>query len=125
MRLRIISFFLLVALLLPLMSFAQTNPCKQPPPGATASIAKCVTQVYRWSLGAAAILALLMMVLGGYRVMAAGGNAQQAGKGKEMIMSAIVGLGLLFGAYIILNTINPDLVQLRDVPPPGPTAPRN
>ena len=58
-----------------------------------------------------------MMVLGGYTVMTAGGNAQQSTKGKDMIMSSAVGLGLLFAAYIILNTINPDLVNFKEINP--------
>jgi hypothetical protein len=136
MKLKIFSAFLLLILLVPQVGLALVpaegttrNACSSapPPPGSTStpSLAKCVTQIYRWALGASAILALLMMIFGGYLVMTAGGNAQNSAKGKDYIMSAVVGMGLLFGAYIILNTINPDLVQLQDV---GtyitPTAPR-
>jgi len=53
-----------------------------------------------------------MVVYGGYLVMLSAGNAEQATKGKEMIFSAIVGMLILFTAYLILNTINPDLVRL-------------
>jgi hypothetical protein len=64
-----------------------------------------------WSLGLSAMLAVVMTVLGGYFVMTARGNAQQAEKGKSFIFSSIVGMFLLMGAYLLLNTINPDLVN--------------
>ena len=120
---------LILLLVLPQLVLAQ-NPCGG---GGvtTGGLGKCITQIYKWSLGAAAILALLMVVLGGYKVMTAGGNAEQATSGKDYVLSALVGLALLFGAYLILNTINPDLVNFRDfsttppfTPPPA-GAPRS
>ena len=57
------------------------------------------------------LLALLMMVIGGYTYMTAAGNAEKTSKGTEMIWSSVIGLALLFGAYLLLNTINPDLVN--------------
>jgi hypothetical protein len=52
-----------------------------------------------------------MIVLGGYYIMTAGGNAEQSGKGKEYITSALIGVVILFAAYLLLNEINPDLVN--------------
>ncbi len=74
-------------------------------------IGLAVSRLYIWSLGAAAILALLMVIIGGYYWMTAAGNASRVTKGKEIIFAALLGLALLFAAYIILNTINPDLVD--------------
>jgi len=73
----------------------------------------CINQIYVWSLGIAALLALLMTVVGGYAYMTASGNAEQAEKGKEYIWGAAIGLALLFSAYLLLRIINPDLVNLR------------
>lgn len=120
MKIKFIACLLLLALALPQIAFG-ANPCADQ--SARPSLGKCVNQIYLWALGLSGILAVLMMVLGGYLVMTAGGNAQQSSKGKEYIMSSIVGLGLLFGAYLILNTINPDLVNFKDpttvTPAPG------
>lgn len=103
-------------LITPLLALAQSNPCTLQ--GAANSggadpsqLPRCVNQIYVWSLGIAALLALLMMIIGGYSYMTSAGNAEQAGKGTEMIWSSIIGLALLFGAYLLLNTINPDLVK--------------
>lgn len=117
---------ILILILMPLASFAQTaspqtaNPCStktyKDQSGsiikAQPNMPRCINQIYRWSLGVVGILAILMVVYGGYLVMLSAGNAEQATKGKEMIFSAIVGMLILFTAYLILNTINPDLVRL-------------
>jgi len=108
----------LLMLIVPMFAFAQTNPCVlQKGSGGTTihpdgtALPRCVNQIYVWSLGIASLLALLMMVVGGYTYMTAAGNAERTTKGTEMIWSAIIGLALLFGAFLILNTINPDLVN--------------
>jgi hypothetical protein len=85
-----------------------------PPPPAKINIAGLgiyVNQIYIWSLAAAAILALLMIVVGGYITLTAAGNAERATRGKSYIFSSLIGLILLFGSYILLRTINPDLVD--------------
>lgn len=101
--------------------------------GERASLARCVNQVYVYSMAVAAILALVMIVIGGYITLTAAGNAQRASDGRKYINSSIIGLILLFGAYILLYTINPDLVDFNDQPfndratdivlPPNPTPP--
>lgn len=109
---------------------ASTNPCS----GANSNLPRCINQVYIWSMGIAAFLALVMIVLGGYITLTARGNAQQASRGKNFIVSSIAGLILLFGAYILLRTINPDLVDFNgscavdfnrcfNPPPTTPTTP--
>jgi hypothetical protein len=70
-----------------------------------------VNQIYIWSLSVAAILALLMIVFGGYITLTSAGNAERASRGKSFILSSLIGLVLLFGSYILLRTINPDLVD--------------
>lgn len=114
-------FFMILLIVVP--QIASANPCQS---GPGASLSHCITQIYTWSLGGSGILGVLMIVLGGYKVMTAGGNAEQASSGKSYILSAIVGICLLFGAYLILNTINPDLVKFKDItnnsfnaPPPA------
>jgi hypothetical protein len=127
---RSIAIFALISVFLPTLVLAQpapaprdpdpavsadTNPCSldgiRNKGGAATTFPKCVNQIYVWSLGIAVILAMLMIVLGGYFLMTSGGNAEQATKGKEYITSAMIGLVILFCAYLLLNQINPDLVN--------------
>ena len=93
-----------------------------------------ILTIYTFGLSAGALLAFLMIVVGAiqYTVSEAIGSKEDA---KDRITSAIWGLVLLLSAFIILNTINPQLPQLQEptlpaiqLPPPtgggAPTVPR-
>lgn len=55
------------------------------------------------------VLGLMGIVIGGYFYMtAAGGSGVETGK--KWIFSALLGIALALAAYLILNTINPQLV---------------
>ncbi len=112
------AIFILMMLVTPLLAAAQTpSACSASGFAANnnqlSTFPRCISQIYIWSLGIAGLLALLMTVVGGYSYMTAAGNAERAQKGTEMIWGSIIGLALLFGAYLLLNTINPDLVNFR------------
>jgi hypothetical protein len=70
-----------------------------------------VSKIYLYALGLAGLLAVCVSVWGGYVYMTSRGNAAQAQKGKEWILGGLTGMLLLFGAYILLNTINTDLTD--------------
>jgi|GEM_PF-1487174 len=84
----------------------------------TASIPNYIRRLYQFAIGISGILAVGMMVAGGILYTVSGGSPDKQNEGKDMIFSALWGLGLLFGAYVILNTINPQLVAIRE--PQGP-----
>ncbi|HEX5430279.1 MAG TPA: hypothetical protein VFX17_04370 [Patescibacteria group bacterium] len=75
------------------------------------ALTSCVSQVYVWSISVAAVLAVLMIIVGGYITLTSAGNADRATRGRSYIFSSVIGLILLLGAYILLKTINPDLVD--------------
>lgn len=106
MKIRILPLVLVVLLLTPFVVAAQTTPC-----GAGGNIGECVSKIYIWSIGISGLLAVVMSVFGGYLVMSARGNGQQAARGKSYIYSSLMGMVLLLGAYLLLNTINPDLTN--------------
>lgn len=58
------------------------------------------------------ILALWMIVIGAYQYLMAAGNIGKVDSAKETIGSAVFGLILGLCAWIILNKINPDLVNM-------------
>jgi hypothetical protein len=80
----------------------------------TAGLPKCIQQLYLLALGLGALVAVLMIVLAGYRYMTASGNAQQVESAKDAFTSAFIGLIIIFVAYILLYLINPDLVTFRN-----------
>ncbi len=82
---------------------------------ASSSIAGMINQIYVYALSIAGVLAIVMIVYGGISYALDPGNASKQGEAKDIMQSAIWGIVLLAGAYVILKTINPDLVQLRDL----------
>jgi hypothetical protein len=114
MKNKIFPFLLVVLLLTPFLVAAQSgsnNPCTSVSGGG--DFGRCVSQVYIWSLGISALIAVVMCIFGGYLVMTARGNGAQAANGRSYIVSSITGMVLLFAAYLILNTINPDLTNFQ------------
>ncbi|MEK7598136.1 MAG: hypothetical protein AAB487_00160 [Patescibacteria group bacterium] len=69
--------------------------------------------IYRFGIGAVGIAAMIMLSIGGFMYITSAGNNASMEKAKGVITDAIVGLLLALSAYIILYTINPDLVKLR------------
>ncbi|MBI5022738.1 MAG: N-acetylmuramoyl-L-alanine amidase [Candidatus Magasanikbacteria bacterium] len=78
-------------------------------------IGQYIVGIYKWMLLVAGIIATIMIILGGFTYLTSGGNATQAGAGKERIGSAIFGLILLLGSYMLLYLINPGLVEFRSL----------
>jgi len=76
-------------------------------------LAQYISGVYKYAVGIGGILAAVMMMIGGIQYLTAGGDAGRVAKGKEKISDAILGLFLVLGTYMILNTINPNLVSMQ------------
>lgn len=68
---------------------------------------------YPFLLSAAAVLAVLMIVVSGVQWAGSMGSEQAIKNAKDRLTNAIFGLILAFAAWLILNTINPDLIKLR------------
>ena len=94
-------------------------PC--PPSGAglgdcpdpSTSIPNYIIRFYQFGVGIAGILAVGMIVVGAITISLSGAIDKQK-EGKDMIKSAIWGIALLLGSYLILNTVNPELTKLKD-----------
>ena len=78
------------------------------------SIPAYITRLYQFGIGISGILAVGMIVFGAILYSTSAGQGDRQREGKDMITSALWGILLLFGAYLILKTINPDLVLLRE-----------
>lgn len=63
-------------------------------------------------IGIAAVLAVFMIVWGGFEYVLTEAVASKT-DAKDRITKAILGLLLALSSYLILNTINPDLVNFR------------
>ncbi len=76
------------------------------------SFSTYLTAIYKVGIILAAVLAVLMIVIGGIQYMSAAGNVGSVESAKETIWQAILGLLLVLGSYLILSAINPDLLKM-------------
>jgi len=77
------------------------------------SFIEYIITIYKWSVNAIAIIAIIMIMIAGFQWMTAVGNAPAIGQAKSRINNSLVGLLLAVGAYSLLNFINPSLVNLK------------
>jgi len=80
--------------------------------------------LYPFMLSVAAVLAVIMIIIAGLEMMTASEGLREDAKKK--IWAAVLGLLLAVGSYLILKTINPQLLELKltlptiSTPGPGP-----
>lgn len=78
------------------------------------SPADFVNDIYLYAISIAGTLAIIMTVYGGVKYVVTGGNTAAQKDALEIIKSAVWGILLLAGAFVILNTINPQLTVLKN-----------
>ena len=96
-------------------SFYQSTPwlfatISLPCQATNTGIGQCIGDIYNWSIAIVGIAAFIQVVRAGIEYFTAAGNASDAKDAKSKISDAILGIILLFSSYVILRTINPDLV---------------
>ncbi|MDD5252053.1 MAG: pilin [Patescibacteria group bacterium] len=69
--------------------------------------------LYQVAVGAALLIAAVMLTVGGFQYMTAGGDAGHVSAAKQRITDAVIGLFVVMAAYVILQTVSPDLLSLR------------
>lgn len=129
MRLIIFKTFILIfmisVLILPV--FAQSYTLLEPLPGrgkwigesggdvvltGNITLSQYLQWLFNFALIATGFLAVLMIVIGGVEFMIGGANESMRKEGKNRISNALWGLLLALGAWLIIYTINPELVKL-------------
>lgn len=78
-------------------------------------LAKYIQAFYNYGLAIAGILAAIVLMAGGVLWLTSAGNDTKVSQAKELISGSIIGSVILFGAWMILNTINPDLMRLKAI----------
>lgn len=94
---------------------AQEIQLEQPLPGeeTPTSIPGWVRYLYLFGLGIVGAVALIVLIYAGIEYILSGTNIISKDEAKKRIWSAITGLLILLFSYVILYTINPNLVQLK------------
>jgi hypothetical protein len=70
-----------------------------------------VASVIRVILGFLGIVAVIIILLGGFKWMTAGGNDEQTGEAKKWIFSGIIGLAIILSAYALATYVINSLVS--------------
>jgi len=78
-----------------------------------------IKAIFEFSLMAVGIICFGALIYGGIRWLTSAGNPAVLSDAKDQIFSALLGLIILFSAYLILRTINPELVILNPTPGGG------
>lgn len=75
-------------------------------------LARYIKAFYDYGITIAGILATIVLMAGGVVWLVSGGDSGKIGQAKELITGSIIGMVILVCAWIILNTVNPNLVKL-------------
>lgn len=106
-----LAFLLMgLAFCVPAISHAAIVPACNPLPGQPNScgvkhIFELVVNIYNFLLGAAALVAMLFVVVGGIRMFFLAASESELENAKHTVKYAIVGFVMIACAYLIVNTL--------------------
>lgn len=79
----------------------------------TKAIGEYIKSIYKYAIGAVGILAAIVLMFGGIIWITAGGSAEKIGEAKAWITASLTGLIIALCSYMILYTVNPNLVNFK------------
>lgn len=71
-----------------------------------------IAWIYTFMVAISGFVAFTMLVYGGFKWLSSAGNPTAIGDAKDIIKSALLGLFIILGSWIILRVINPDLTTI-------------
>lgn len=69
------------------------------------SIPQIFRTIINWALGIAFGVAVIFLIIGGFRYMTAGGNEESVEKGKSSVINALIGIVIIVLSYVIVNVV--------------------
>lgn len=76
--------------------------------------------IYNFLISIVGILAMAVIIYGGMRYLTSAGNTASMEDAKETIWSAVYGLALALGSWLLINVVNPDILVLKNPGVEGP-----
>lgn len=76
-------------------------------------LADYITGLYKYLLTIVGVLAGIMLTIGGVKYLTSSGSQERVTSAKNTITNALIGLIIAFGSYVILFTVNPELVRFK------------
>lgn len=85
---------------------AQDNPSEiAGATGGTGSIRELVLKIVNYALGFLGLVAVIMVIYGGFLYVTAGGEQENVDKGKKILMYSMIGIILILLSFAIVNTV--------------------
>lgn len=75
------------------------------------SLTDAFQSLYIYIISIAGVIALAALIIGGILYLTSAGDPEKLSKAKKQILAAFLGIIILLSSYLILRTINPDLVS--------------
>lgn len=105
---------LLIGLVLTTGVMAQDTEVDYPMEGPTTtrvSLGEYVSYIYRFALILGGLIAFGAFVYGGFTYLTSAGNAEAVNSAQSYMVGGVTGLLLLLASYLIIITINPDIIS--------------
>ncbi len=64
-----------------------------------------IAKIIEWALYLSGAVAVIFVIIGGYRYLTAGGNEETATKARKSVVNALIGLVIIILAYVIVNVV--------------------
>jgi hypothetical protein len=74
-------------------------------------IRQTAARIINVALGFLGIIAVVIVLLGGFKYMIAGGNEEKTGEARKLIVSGIIGLAIILSAWAITSFVISRLVS--------------
>jgi len=78
-----------------------------------------IKYIFNFALLISALIIFGSLVYGGFRYVTSAGNSSALNDAKQQIFASILGLAILLASYIILTTVNPELIKLSAIREPA------
>ncbi|KKU14616.1 hypothetical protein A3A20_02700 [Candidatus Wolfebacteria bacterium RIFCSPLOWO2_01_FULL_45_19] len=115
LKITAVAFFLFIVLTAPVLARYTLQielPGTELQRGTSPGLAQYIGGIYLFALTIAGITAFGVIVFGAIEYILSAGMPSKRQDAIDRITQAMFGLILLFAAYLVLNTINPELVQI-------------
>jgi hypothetical protein len=77
------------------------------------SLPDYIIYIFNFSIWVSGIIAFIAILRAGIEYVTSMGNPTKRTAARKKVLSAMLGLAVLFGSYLILTTINPELVHIK------------
>jgi len=93
-----------------------TVPGAETPTTTKTALPEYLKYVFTFAIMVSGLLAFGALIYGGFSYLTSAGNPSKMKESQDQIMAGFLGLIIILSSYLILNTINPQLVILGELP---------